>query len=115
MLDGSSTRPACRKLEEMVPTNCCIATPHRSWERGSNHNVNGLLRQYAPKRTSMEDLPQARCQWIADKLNRRSRKRLGFRAPEEVYASHGSVLHFTGESHGRLRTAHRSVRGRDVA
>ncbi|MDA1082798.1 MAG: IS30 family transposase, partial [Gemmatimonadetes bacterium] len=40
-----------------------------------------------PKRTSMEHLTQARCQRIADNLNHRPRKRLGFRTPEEVYVS----------------------------
>ncbi|MEX2180714.1 MAG: IS30 family transposase, partial [Gemmatimonadaceae bacterium] len=76
-----------KKLEALVPTKCYFATPHHSWERGSNENVNGLFRQYAPKRTSMEHLTQRDCQRIADKLNRRPRKRLGFRTPEEVYAA----------------------------
>ncbi|MBX3132577.1 MAG: hypothetical protein KF689_04185 [Gemmatimonadaceae bacterium] len=52
-----------------------------------HENVNGLFRQYVPKRTSMEHLTQRDCQRIADKLNRRPRKRLGFKTPEEVYAA----------------------------
>lgn len=75
------------KLEALVDAKCYFATPHHSWERGSNENANGLIRQYLPKRRSMKQLTQRDCQRIADKLNRRPRKRLGFRTPEEVYAA----------------------------
>lgn len=63
-----------------------FATPHHPWERGTNENTNGLLRQYVPKRRSMAQLTQADCNLIAAKLNRRPRKRLGHRTPEECYA-----------------------------
>ena len=75
------------ELEAVVDTKCYFATPHHSWERGSNENANGLIRQYLPKRRSMAGLTQRECQRIADKLNRRPRKRLGFRTPEEIYAA----------------------------
>ncbi len=86
-LDNGTEFHSYKKLEAAVDTKCYFATPHHSWERGSNENVNGLFRQYAPKRTSMEHLTQRDCQRIADKLNHRPRKRLGFRTPEEVYAA----------------------------
>jgi transposase, IS30 family len=86
-LDNGTEFHSYKKLEAVVDTRCYFATPHHSWERGSNENANGLFRQYAPKRTSMEHLTQRDCQRIADKLNRRPRKRLGFRTPEEVYAA----------------------------
>jgi IS30 family transposase len=86
-LDNGTEFHSYKKLEAVVPTKCYFATPHHSWERGSNENANGLIRQYLPKRTSMEHLTQPGCQRIADKLNRRPRKRLGFRTPEEVYAA----------------------------
>jgi transposase, IS30 family len=63
-----------------------FATPHHSWERGTNENTNGLLRQYLPKRTSMAHVTQDLCEEIAAKLNSRPRKRLGYRTPEECYA-----------------------------
>jgi len=62
-----------------------FATPYHSWERGSNENFNGLLRQYLPKRTSMAHLTQQHCDAIANQLNSRPRKRLGFRTPEECF------------------------------
>jgi IS30 family transposase len=68
-------------------TSACFyfATPHHAWERGTNENTNGLIRQYIPKRLSMARLTQADCHAIARKLNRRPRKRLGYRTPEECY------------------------------
>jgi IS30 family transposase len=60
-------------------------TPHHSWERGTNENTNGLIRQYLPKRTSFAQLTQAVCDAVAAKLNSRPRKRLGYKTPEECY------------------------------
>jgi IS30 family transposase len=64
-----------------------FATPHHSWERGTNENTNGLIRQYLPKRTSMAHVTQADCEAIARALNTRPRKRLGWKTPEECYGS----------------------------
>jgi IS30 family transposase len=63
-----------------------FATPHHSWERGTNENTNGLIRQYLPKRQSIAHVTQAACDAIAARLNSRPRKRLGYRTPEECYA-----------------------------
>lgn len=60
-----------------------FANPHHSWERGTNENTNGLIRQYLPKGTSMENLTQQQCNRIAKKLNTRPRKRLNYKTPEE--------------------------------
>ena len=72
-------------LEQVIAARFYFATPHHAWERGTNENTNGLLRQYLPKRTSMAHLTQPGCNRIATQLNRRPRKRLGFRTPEECY------------------------------
>ena len=45
-------------LEKVFPVTCYFATPYDSWERGSNENLNGLLRQYLPKGTCMKKLTQ---------------------------------------------------------
>jgi IS30 family transposase len=74
-------------LERRTAIRCYFATPHHAWERGTNENTNGLIRQYLPKRQSMAHLTQHDCNRIARKLNRRPRKRLGFRTPEECYVS----------------------------
>ena len=72
-------------LERLTGTRFYFATPHHSWERGTNENTNGLLRQYLPKGASMAHLTQPDCNRIARHLNRRPRKRLGYRTPEECY------------------------------
>jgi IS30 family transposase len=72
-------------IERATAARFYFATPHHAWERGTNENTNGLLRQYLPKRRSMAGLTQEDCDRIATKLNRRPRKRLGYRTPEECY------------------------------
>jgi IS30 family transposase len=62
-----------------------FARPYHSWERGTNENANGLIRQYLPKRTSMAALSQQQCNSIAQKLNQRPRKRHGFKTPLACY------------------------------
>src|SRR5262245_5131869 len=74
------------KLERTTGTRFYFATPHHAWERWTNENTNGLIRQYLPKRQSMAHLTQHDCNRIATKLNRRPRKRLNYRTPEECYA-----------------------------
>jgi transposase, IS30 family len=62
-----------------------FANPHRSWERGSVENMNGLIRQYLPKSMALTHLTQSRCNFIEKRLNERPRKLLNFRTPEECY------------------------------
>jgi IS30 family transposase len=73
-------------IEKATGVEFYFATPHHSWERGTNENTNGLIRQYLPKRKTMAHVSQADLDVIAKKLNTRPRKRLGFRTPEECYA-----------------------------
>ncbi len=74
-------------IERATHTQFYFATPHHAWERGTNENANGLIRQYLPKGQSMNHLTQHDCNRIAAKLNNRPRKRLGYRTPEECYES----------------------------
>ena len=62
-----------------------FADPHSPWQRGSNENANGLVRQYLPKGESMAGMSQPQCNAIAQKLNMTPRKRLGFRTPLECF------------------------------
>lgn len=91
-----------KTLEELFPVTCYFATPYHSWERGTNENTNGLIRQYLPKKCCMKNLTQAQCDRIAYKLNIRPRKRLGFKTPYEVYYRAGSPLHFILEPKGNF-------------
>jgi IS30 family transposase len=73
------------RIERRTGVVFYFARPYHSWERGSNENANGLIRQYLPKGQSMAGLSQQQCNAIARKLNTRPRKRLGFRTPLECY------------------------------
>ena len=62
-----------------------FADPRSPWQRGSNENTNGLLRQYLPKGTNLADYSQDQLNAIALSLNTRPRKRHGWRTPLELY------------------------------
>ena len=61
-----------------------FADPYSSWQRGANENVNMLLRGYLPKRHDIRDLDQEELDDIAEELNSRPRKRLGYHTPNEI-------------------------------
>lgn len=65
--------------------------PHSPWDRGTNENTNGLLREYVPKSTDIDSLSQKDIAIFFDKLNKRPRKCLGWKTPFEVF--YGKVLH----------------------
>jgi transposase, IS30 family len=74
-----------KQIEEQCGVTFYFANPYHSWERGSNENVNGLIRQYLPKNKSMESLNQRQCDYIALQLNQRPRKRHNYKTPEELF------------------------------
>jgi transposase, IS30 family len=65
-----------------------FAHPYSPWERGSNENTNGLIREYLPKRTDFTDLSAEDIITIQDDLNNRPRKKLGFLTPKEFLLEH---------------------------
>jgi IS30 family transposase len=78
-----------KKIEKATGVPIYFANPYHSWERGTNENTNGLIRQYLPKRKSMKDVTQHHCNAIALHLNIRPRKRHSYKSPAEklLYAA----------------------------
>ena len=73
------------KIDDALNSTGYFARPFASWERGSNENFNGLLRQYVPKKRLMETVTDEEIKMIENRLNNRPRKRLGFKTPAEVF------------------------------
>ena len=65
-----------------VPVYFC--DPRSPWQRGSNENTNGLLRQYFPKRTEIAHYTQAELDAVAEQLDGRPRQTLGFKTPSHA-------------------------------
>ena len=62
-----------------------FAHPYASWERGANENMNGLIRQFFPKKMGFENITLQDLKFAMDSLNHRPRKCLGFKTPHEVF------------------------------
>ncbi len=74
-----------QRIDTALQSTTYFADPFASWQRGSNENFNGLLRQYIPKKRSLSTVTDQELRMIQDRLNNRPRKRLGFRTPHEVF------------------------------
>lgn len=72
------------ELAQRLGFKTYFADPYSSWQRGTNENTNGLIRQYFPKRHDFSTTTPRRIARIAEKLNNRPRKCLGYRTPAEV-------------------------------
>ena len=90
-VDNGTEFHGYRDIERATGTTFYFATPYHSWERGTNENTNGLIRQYIAKRSSMKHLTQRMCTEIALKLNNRPRKRHSFLSPIEILAGYTRV------------------------
>jgi IS30 family transposase len=76
---------AHKTLTVATKMNVYFCDPSSPWQRGTNENTNGLLRQYFPKQTSLAHYNQGGLNQIAKQLNARPRKALGFKTPAEVF------------------------------
>lgn len=78
-------------IAETLNTDIYFAKPYHSWERGTNENTNGLIRQFLPKSQRLDNVPDEVIQDIENNLNNRPRKVLGFKTPLEVKSSFNCV------------------------
>lgn len=83
--DNGKEFAAHKSIARQLDADFYFAHPYASWERGTNENTNGLIRQYFPKGTRFEEITDEMFQAVQDKLNNRPRKSLGFRTPNEVF------------------------------
>jgi IS30 family transposase len=73
-----------KRIAENCQIDFYFANPHSPWERGANENLNGLVRQYFPKKTDFSNISDCEIKRIETKLNNRPRKRYNFETPLEV-------------------------------
>lgn len=86
-LDNGTEFHGYKAIEQKFGVKFYFAQPYHSWERGTNENTNGLIRQYLPKGMCFKDLTQRDCDAIEAELNDRPRKTLKFDTPLEAYAA----------------------------
>lgn len=70
-------------ISQTTGVDIFFAKPYHSWQRGANENLNGLVRQYLPKKTDFSTISDEQVQAIENKLNERPRKRYNYRSPIE--------------------------------
>jgi IS30 family transposase len=75
-----------QETETRVRLKCYFANAYHSWERGTNENTNGLIRDYFPKKTDFTTISQEQLKEVENLLNNRPRKRLGWLTPFEVFS-----------------------------
>jgi transposase, IS30 family len=75
-----------RRFTVQTGVQVYFCDPKSPWQRGSNENTNGLLRQYLPRRLDFRTLTQAELDAIAQELNERPRHTLGFKTPSQALA-----------------------------
>ena len=83
--DNGTEFARCHRLEKHLGVKLYFADPGCPYQRGTNENTNGLIRQYFPKGTDFRDISHCQVREAENKLNDRPRACLGFRTPREVF------------------------------
>lgn len=84
-LDNGSEGARFDTIEQQTGIQVYFAAPYAAWQRGTNENTNGLLRQYFPKGTDFRRVTDRALNAAVDRLNHRPRKCLGYRSPHQVF------------------------------
>lgn len=83
--DNGVTFAEYEETEKKTGMDIYFANPYHSWERGTDENTNGLLRQFFPKKSSFAMITQEQIDEATDLINNRPRKRHGYLTPKEVF------------------------------
>jgi len=86
-VSGEAALTIFKELERELGMRSYFANPYHSWERGTNENTNGLLRQFFPKGADFKRVSQTELDRVVELLNNRPRKCLNYRTPTEVFWS----------------------------
>jgi IS30 family transposase len=85
-LDNGTENSGHEEITEAIGIQCYFADPYASWQRGSNEQVNGMVRRYFPKGTDFSKITDEQVAWVESRINNRPRKCLGYKTPAEVAA-----------------------------
>lgn len=83
--DNGSEFALHQTIAKRLSTDFYFAKPYRSWERGSNENLNRLVRQYIPKGTDFDTITDDDITWIEFQINSRPRKRFDYQSPYTIF------------------------------
>lgn len=84
-LDNGPENRDWQMIEARIGLDCFYAHPYHSWERPTNENTNGLIRDYFPKKTNFRMINDDEIRFVENELNSRPRKRLGWQTPLEAW------------------------------
>jgi len=103
--DNGPENQKWKEFEKRTGLKSFFANAYHSWERGTNENTNGLIRDYFPKKTDFTTVSDEELQTVEDSLNNRPRKRLGWKTPLEVSSEElNRINNFITINNNRLRT-----------
>jgi len=83
--DNGSEFSGFDAIEEQTGMTAYFAFPYHSWERGTNENTNGLMRQFFPKKSRFDNITKERLDKVVKLINNRPRKRLKYLTPHEIF------------------------------
>ena len=84
--DRGSEMARHKLFTELTNMQVYFADPHSPWQRGTNENTNGLLRQYFPKGSSFRNVTREEIKFVQDQVNSRPRRALGYKTPFEMFS-----------------------------